>query len=130
MTITKVKKTERLAKLCRQTEIERDLCSNCPFHYELTLNECVKCPHYKELNKIGDWLLKESANRKGRDIQPTGKPGPAVSDKTMTSDKLSVIGYTNLRSEGVYDTTIAKDLGVSLSSLKHWKVKNGLTKRG
>lgn len=129
MSITKVKKGDRLKQLSRQTKLYRDNCTTCPHMNAHTVTVCAGCPAFAELNIIGNWLLADSAAKKGREVEVI-KSGRAITDKTMTSEKLSVIDYTNLRSEGVYDTQIAKDLGVSISSLKHWKQKNGLVGKG
>lgn len=129
VSITKVKKGDRLKQLSRQTELFRDNCITCPHMNAHTVTVCAACPIFKELVNIGNWLLSDSADRKGKAVE-VSRPGPPVTSRTMTTDKLSIIDYTNLRSEGMPDTKIAESLAVSISSFRVWKIRNGLTKRG
>ena len=128
LSITKLKKGERLKQLSRQTELFRDNCIPCPNMNAHTVTVCAGCPTFVELVNIGNWLLSDSADRKGKAIQ-INKPGPVASSRAMTTEKLSIIDYTNLKSERVADAEIVKNLGVSLSSFERWKRENGLTKK-
>ena len=125
LSITKVKKGERLKQLSRQTVLFRDNCIPCPNMNAHTVTVCAGCPIFAELVNIGNWLLSDSAAKKGREVE-VAKPGPRVTSRTMTNEKLSIIAYTNLRSEGMSDKKISEDLAVSLSSFRIWKQKNGL----
>lgn len=129
VSITKVKKGEQLKQLSRQTELFRDNCITCPNMNAHTVTVCAGCLIFVELVNIGNWLLSDSAAKKGRAVE-VAKPGPRLTSRTMTNDKLSIIAYTNLRSEGMSDKKIVEDLAVSLSSFRIWKQKNGLIGKG
>lgn len=120
---------ERLDKLRQQHELNYDNCSKCPFRNVPTTNNCVKCETFKELRKIGKWLLRDTANR-----SVPMKPNKAVKseygevylyiDATMSPEH-----YERLKGAEMTDKEIAARIEVSFTTFKNWKKSRGLTKQ-
>ena len=122
MTTNRVRKVERMRLLHLQKRIEEENCMKCPFYNKPSTSYCLRCHSFSELNNIGNWLLNDTAIRKGRmNIEiKAAEFGP------MTANRLSVEDYHTLKKEGKSDKKIIELLNVTVSSFKKWKADIGL----
>ena len=124
MTISKVRKSNRLTLLFLQKRIEEEVCAACPFYNIPTQKHCEGCQSFEELNNIGNWLLNDTAIGRGREVEVIETKSDRV---PMTPYMMSINEYYNFKYKGLRDPEIAAKLNVTMTSFRKWKEDAGLT---